>query len=242
MGRFEHACGSDSWGRRASFSDTKPRTMKVRASVKPMCEKCKIIRRRGARPRDLLEPAPQAEAGLGQWHESPASTSRSTSGSRSASPTSTASAARPSRRSSPRPAIDPDTQVKDLTEDEVIKLREAVEARDGRGRPAPRALPERQAPDGDRLLPRPAPPARPAGRAASARRPTRAAARVPRRMSVAGKQQGADREVRTTDGSEEADRRAAAAPRPQEHPLRTGPHQDFASTTRSSRSPTPRAT
>ena len=31
-----------------------------------------------------------------------------------------------------------------------------------RGRPAPRALAEHQAPDGDRLLPRPAPPARPA--------------------------------------------------------------------------------
>ena len=33
----------------------------------------------------------------------------------------------------------------------------------GRGRPPPRALPERQTPDGDRLLPRPAPPPRPAG-------------------------------------------------------------------------------
>ena len=34
---------------------------------------------------------------------------------------------------------------------------------DGRGRPAPRALAEHQAPDGDRLLPRAAPSSRPAG-------------------------------------------------------------------------------
>ena len=59
--------------------------------------------------------------------------------------------------------VDPNTYVKDLTEDEVVKLREAVETTRGRGRPAPRALAERQAPDGDRLLPRPAPPPRPAG-------------------------------------------------------------------------------
>jgi large subunit ribosomal protein L36 len=36
------------WGLRESYPDTKPSAMKVRASVKPMCEKCKIIRRRGA--------------------------------------------------------------------------------------------------------------------------------------------------------------------------------------------------
>ena len=59
--------------------------------------------------------------------------------------------------------IDPNTLVKDLTEDEVVSLREAVEQPRGRGRPPPRALPERQTADGDRLLPRPAPPPRPAG-------------------------------------------------------------------------------
>ena len=39
---------SNSWDRRESYFDTNSRAMKVRASVKPMCEKCKIIRRGGA--------------------------------------------------------------------------------------------------------------------------------------------------------------------------------------------------
>ena len=59
--------------------------------------------------------------------------------------------------------IEPDRKVRDLTEEEVVKLRDADRRlADGRGRPAPRALPEHQAPAGDRLLPRPAPPPRPA--------------------------------------------------------------------------------
>jgi large subunit ribosomal protein L36 len=41
----------NSWGRRESSSqvryDRPGEAMKVRASVKPMCEKCKVIRRRG---------------------------------------------------------------------------------------------------------------------------------------------------------------------------------------------------
>jgi large subunit ribosomal protein L36 len=38
---------SDSWGERESCSRYESGAMKVRASVKPMCEKCKIIRRNG---------------------------------------------------------------------------------------------------------------------------------------------------------------------------------------------------
>ena len=60
--------------------------------------------------------------------------------------------------------VSPDTYVRDLTEDEVAKLRDAID--DGltrRGRPAPRALAGHQTPAGDRLLPRPAPPPRAAG-------------------------------------------------------------------------------
>ena len=37
------------------------------------------------------------------------------------------------QKSSPRPKIDPDTLVKDLTEDEVVQLREAVEQREVEG-------------------------------------------------------------------------------------------------------------
>ena len=80
------------------------RGMKVRASVKPMCEKCKVIRRGGAVLVICPEPPPQAEAGLTGWRGSRGSTSPSTSGPRSASPTSTGSAARPPTRSSRRPA------------------------------------------------------------------------------------------------------------------------------------------
>jgi len=45
------ACGPDSWGPAGLLLlDTTPREgeMKVRASVKPICEKCKVIRRGGA--------------------------------------------------------------------------------------------------------------------------------------------------------------------------------------------------
>ena len=38
--------------------------MKVRPSVKPICEKCKIIRRKGKVMGYLPEPEAQAEAGL----------------------------------------------------------------------------------------------------------------------------------------------------------------------------------
>jgi large subunit ribosomal protein L36 len=39
---------SDSWGEQESCCRYESGAMKVRASVKPMCEKCKIIRRNGA--------------------------------------------------------------------------------------------------------------------------------------------------------------------------------------------------
>ena len=48
--------------------------------------------------------------------------------------------------------VDPNTQIKDLTEDEIVKLRDAVEDREVEGDLPPGALPERQAPSGDRLL------------------------------------------------------------------------------------------
>jgi large subunit ribosomal protein L36 len=45
---FVRARLPDSWGGRESCSRDKTGAMKVRASVKPMCEKCKVIRRNGA--------------------------------------------------------------------------------------------------------------------------------------------------------------------------------------------------
>jgi large subunit ribosomal protein L36 len=38
----------DSWGMQESCFRNETGAMKVRASVKPMCEKCKVIRRNGA--------------------------------------------------------------------------------------------------------------------------------------------------------------------------------------------------
>ena len=67
------------------------------------------------------------------WHESQASTSRSTSASRWGSPTSTASAQSTARKIVKDVGVDPNTYVKDLTDDEVVKLREAVESREVEG-------------------------------------------------------------------------------------------------------------
>ena len=38
--------------------------VKVRASVKPICERCKVVRRQRGGAGDLLEPPAQAEAGI----------------------------------------------------------------------------------------------------------------------------------------------------------------------------------
>jgi len=47
-GPFVRARTPDSWGGRESCFRDDTGAMKVRASVKPMCEKCKVIRRNGA--------------------------------------------------------------------------------------------------------------------------------------------------------------------------------------------------
>ena len=59
--------------------------------------------------------------------------------------------------------VDPDTYVKDLTEDEVRKIRERIDDLLVEGDLRREQLAEHQAPHGDRRVPGPAPPARPAG-------------------------------------------------------------------------------
>ena len=55
--------------------------------------------------------------------------------------------------------VNPDIRVKDLSEDDLRQAPRLHPAEPhGRGRPAPRGFPERQAPDGDRLLPWPSSP------------------------------------------------------------------------------------
>ena len=57
----------------------------------------------------------------------PASTCRSTSAPRSASPTSTGSGGRPPTGCSADVGVSPDTYIRDLTEDEVAKLRDVID-------------------------------------------------------------------------------------------------------------------
>ena len=60
--------------------------------------------------------------------------------------------------------IEPDRKVRDLTEDEVVRLRDLIDNElTVEGDLRRERSTERQAPPGDRLLPRPAPPSRPAG-------------------------------------------------------------------------------
>ena len=92
-----------------------------------MCEKCKVIRRRGA----VLVICQNPATSRGRA-EAPDGTDRR----RQRTHGQAAEVASPTSRDRPSTAqeilaevgVDPDTKVKDLTDDEVIKLREAVEA------------------------------------------------------------------------------------------------------------------
>jgi small subunit ribosomal protein S13 len=106
--------------------------MKVRASVRPMCEKCKVIRRRGtvlvicSNPRhkqrqgsDMARIAgvniplnKRIEVGLTYVHGIGRSTAR---------------------KIVSETGVDSNTYVKDLTDDETVKLRQAVESREVEG-------------------------------------------------------------------------------------------------------------
>ena len=108
----------------------------------------------------------------------------------------------------------------------------------GRGRSSPRALSEHQAPPGDRLLPRACATVAASPCVASGPRPTPAARKGPKRMSIAGKRKARSEPDGSANGT--AERGTAAASR------RTSPSgrhtSRLPSTTRSSPSPTPRAT
>ena len=63
-----------------------------------------------------------------QWHVSSASTSPATSGSRLRSPTSTASAGPARTQTLAATGVSPDTRVHDLSDDDLVKLRDWIEA------------------------------------------------------------------------------------------------------------------
>ena len=69
-----------------------------------------------------------ARARSGTWHVSPGSTSPERSGWRSASPTSSASVAPRAAKVCAAAGIDPDTRVRDLTDEEVNRIRTFVDA------------------------------------------------------------------------------------------------------------------
>ena len=102
--------------------------MKVRPSVKPMCEKCKIIRRHGAVLVICSEPASQAAAGV-ERHGTHRRGQHPPQQARRDRPDLHLRHRPPDRRTSCSPSSGsrPDTYVRDLTEDEVAKLRDAID-------------------------------------------------------------------------------------------------------------------
>ena len=99
--------------------------MKVRASVKPMCERCRVIRRRGVVLVICTQPSAQAKAGLVariagvnlplNKRVEVGLTYVHGVGRSTANDVLT------------KVGVDPNTYVKDLTEEETVKLRDAVE-------------------------------------------------------------------------------------------------------------------
>ena len=131
--------------------------------------------------------------------------------------------ARRRRRSARRSASSPDTKVRDLTDEEVTKLRDVHRRRTSQvegdlRRERSQAI-KRLGEIG--CLPGHPPPARPARATASARRRTPARARARRRPSAAGRRRSKWRLL-----ADSGDPRPHAPPRPQEHRHRPGAHQD----------------
>ena len=143
--------------------------MKVRASVKKICKKCKVDPPRrassGCSARTRATSSGKAEERRTTWHASQASTCRATSGWRSRSPTSTASAGARRAAILRRGRGRPEHARRDDADRRRGRAHPPRHRRElqGRGRSAPRGRAEHQAPDGPRLLPRPAPPPEPAG-------------------------------------------------------------------------------
>ena len=93
----------------------------------------------------------------------------------------------------------------------------------GRGRPAPRPAAGDQAALRDRRVPRPPPPARPAGERSAHEDERAHAARARRRPSAAGRRRRSSVAPPEKAGGHA---RSHASPRPQEHRDRPGAHQD----------------
>ena len=99
-----------------------------------------------------------------RWRVLLASTFPIRSGCRSPSPISMGSAAPRPKQICAKLGIPPQRRVHELTDDEVLRIRELIDREyHGRRRSAPRRGDEHQAADGSRLLSRPAPPQGPAG-------------------------------------------------------------------------------
>ena len=138
--------------------------MKVRASVKKICE-VQGDQAQGRRARHLREPAAQAEAGLRRNMARIAGVDLPRNKRMEIALTYIYGIGRHAANVVLEQAgVSPDKRTDDLDENGRRKIRDAIEANyQGRRRSAPRRLAEHQAPDGPRLLPRPASPQGPAG-------------------------------------------------------------------------------
>ena len=215
-------------------------SMKVRPSVKPMCERCRVIKRHGT---DAWSSARTRATSSGRGRRARGTHRRS----QPSEPEAARDRADVHLRHRPADGaqdlrstlgLSPDTKVRDLTDEEVTKLRNYIDDEPpGRGRPAPRALAGDQAPPGDRRLPRASATAAASRSTASGRRRTRARARARRRPSAAGRRRRPRWHLPAEPRPEVAP--AAASRRTSPSARRTSRRR---STTRSSRSPTRRAT
>ncbi len=146
--------------------------MKVRASVKRICENCKMVRRQGRLIVICTQPASQAAPGLGEsrgqefiacrvfWVSTSATTSRRTF--RCA--TSTASVRRLALELCNKASVDPQRQAKELTDEEIARIATILDQDYTVEGPLRRqTAAEHPAAEGHRLLPRHSPSPRPAG-------------------------------------------------------------------------------
>ena len=102
--------------------------MKVRPSVKKICDKCKVVRRKGVVRVICENPRHKQRQGESTWLASPASTFPVASTFTSRSGTSTVSGRATARQICAKAGIPLDKQAQDLTEAERKKIREIIDA------------------------------------------------------------------------------------------------------------------
>ena len=124
-----------------------------------MCERCRIIKRQGKTLRHLFQSTTQAASGMIRCWRRIAGVNLPRE-KRLAIALATSTALAPgAAKVCPDLDLSPDEKVRDLTDEEITKLRAYIDSNlEVEGDLSARSVAGDQAPDGDRLLPRPAPP------------------------------------------------------------------------------------